>query len=113
MPRSSASREPGTRIFCSERILADARLAAYAHLVAEGSGAALSITMATGTRELRWAAAATIGRDPANDIVIDDPLVSRFHARVHTDDGGWQLQDLGSTNGTFVDGVRIHDVAID
>lgn len=94
------------------RMLADDRFAAYAHPVAGGSGAALSITMAAGTRELPWAAAATIGRDPANDIVIDDPLVSRFHARVHADDGGWQLQDVGSTNGTFVERVRVHDVAI-
>jgi ABC transport system ATP-binding/permease protein len=81
--------------------------------VARGTGPPLSITTVAGTRELPWASAATIGRDPTNDIVIDDPLVSRYHARVHGDDGGWRLQDVGSTNGTFVGGVRVHDIAVE
>ncbi len=42
------------------------------------------------------------------DIVLDDPGVSRRHAEVHVVDGRARVIDLGSTNGTFVDGERVH-----
>ncbi len=42
-----------------------------------------------------------IGRDPLVDVVISDPEVSRQHARLTQDEAGYQIQDLGSTNGTF------------
>ena len=45
----------------------------------------------------------TIGRDPANDVVLDDPNVSRFHAEVRPSNGASQVRDLGSRNGTRVD----------
>lgn len=48
-----------------------------------------------------------IGRDPAADICIDAPRVSRRHARVVVENGGVRLDDLGSKNGTFVDGSRV------
>jgi ABC-type multidrug transport system ATPase subunit/pSer/pThr/pTyr-binding forkhead associated (FHA) protein len=46
----------------------------------------------------------TIGRDPANDLVLDDPNVSRFHAELTRGDGGAEVVDLGSRNGTRIDG---------
>jgi pSer/pThr/pTyr-binding forkhead associated (FHA) protein len=49
----------------------------------------------------------TIGRDIANDIVINDAEVSRKHARLFVQGDQFFLEDLGSTNGTFVDGQRI------
>jgi ABC-type multidrug transport system ATPase subunit/pSer/pThr/pTyr-binding forkhead associated (FHA) protein len=49
------------------------------------------------------AGALTIGRDPANDVVLDDPNVSRFHAEVRPLEGGFEVRDLGSRNGTRVD----------
>ena len=49
----------------------------------------------------------TLGRDPLADIVISDPEVSRQHARLMETENGYELQDLGSTNGTFVDGQRL------
>ncbi len=54
--------------------------------------------------------ALTIGRDLSNDIVLDDPLVSRFHGRL---DLGPQpvLHDLGSFNGSFVNGHRVAGAA--
>lgn len=49
----------------------------------------------------------SIGRDGANDIVIDHPLASRRHARLERDDNGYLVRDLDSTNGTYVNGDRI------
>lgn len=46
-----------------------------------------------------------IGRSPDCDLVIDDPSISRVHAELVFDDGAWQLRDLGSKNGCFVDGM--------
>jgi ABC-type multidrug transport system ATPase subunit/ABC-type multidrug transport system permease subunit len=46
----------------------------------------------------------TLGRDPTNDVVLDDPNVSRFHAVVAPGRSGIELRDLGSSNGTRVDG---------
>jgi predicted component of type VI protein secretion system len=49
----------------------------------------------------------TIGRDPSNDIVINDPQVSRQHARVTRQGQMVVIEDLGSTNGSFANGVRL------
>lgn len=49
----------------------------------------------------------TIGRDVTNDIVVGDAEVSRQHARLTRTPGGYVLEDLGSTNGTFVNSERL------
>ena len=49
----------------------------------------------------------TIGRAEENDVVISDPLVSRYHARLTLDTGICTLTDLDSGNGSFVNGERI------
>ena len=48
-----------------------------------------------------------IGRDLANDVVVNDASVSRRHAHLVMQEGGYVLEDLGSTNGTLVDGQRL------
>jgi len=48
-----------------------------------------------------------IGRDVNNDVVVNDAEVSRKHARLVMRTGGYALEDLGSTNGTFVGGQRL------
>ncbi|MGM0576207.1 MAG: sigma 54-interacting transcriptional regulator [Myxococcota bacterium] len=53
-----------------------------------------------------------IGGAPDNDLVLDCPTVSRQHARLEFDGAGYLLRDLGSKNGTFVEGVRIHEAYV-
>ncbi len=49
----------------------------------------------------------TIGRDSTNAIVINDAEVSRRHARLSFQGGKYLIEDLGSTNGTFVNNIRL------
>ena len=49
----------------------------------------------------------TIGRDPETDIQIDNISVSRVHAKIIEGPNYYLLQDLSSTNGTFVNGKRV------
>ena len=49
----------------------------------------------------------TIGRDSVNEVVINDAEISRRHARLTFQGGKYVLEDLGSTNGTFVNGQRL------
>ncbi len=49
----------------------------------------------------------TFGRDPAADVTIDSPAVSRRHAVVRAEGAAFMLRDLGSTNGTYVNGERV------
>ena len=48
-----------------------------------------------------------IGRNPANDVVLNETVVSGRHSRVFLRGRAWLVEDLGSTNGTYVDGVRV------
>ena len=54
----------------------------------------------------------TLGRDPLVDVVLNDPEVSREHARLSRRGDEFLLQDLGSTNGTFLDGQRLGGDAV-
>jgi len=52
-----------------------------------------------------------IGREADMDVVIDNVAVSRRQAEIRLDGGGWLLRDLGSGNGTFVNGRRVDGTA--
>jgi hypothetical protein len=49
----------------------------------------------------------TIGREASNDIVLEDPQVSRQHARLTLQGTSYLIEDLGSTNGSFINGRRV------
>lgn len=53
-----------------------------------------------------------IGRHQDCTLTIDSPLVSREHARLRVTDGQWQLEDLGSINGSFVNGRRVREPVV-
>jgi transcriptional regulator with GAF, ATPase, and Fis domain len=54
-----------------------------------------------------------IGSHPSNDLVLDDPTISRFHCRILRAGGAWRIEDAGSTNGTRVDAVKIIAAELD
>ena len=49
----------------------------------------------------------TIGRAPDSTLIIDDDYASSRHARIYPSEGEWVVEDLGSTNGTWIDRTRI------
>lgn len=54
----------------------------------------------------------TVGSGPALGLLIEDPTVSRTHAELSARPDGLRIRDLGSRNGTFLDGVRVNDVVL-
>ena len=54
----------------------------------------------------------TIGRHNSNDLMVADPKVSRFHARLIWDDGGWRIERLSQTSVITVDQQRIEQSAL-
>lgn len=70
----------------------------------EGSKAVLIVNHGPkkGTRIALADQVLSIGRDPESDVFLDDITVSREHAKVEPTDSGYQVSDLGSMNGTYV-----------
>ena len=66
-----------------------------------------AVVLADGTRHRLDGDLVTIGRQASCTIVIADNNISRVHARFRNDENGWTIEDLGSTNGTKVNGVLI------
>jgi len=54
-----------------------------------------------------------IGREPANNLMINDPLVSRRHCSIGNCEGQVRITDLESLNGTFVNDVKVSQTEID
>jgi ABC-type multidrug transport system ATPase subunit/predicted component of type VI protein secretion system/ABC-type multidrug transport system permease subunit len=92
-----------TRTLLAEHVtyqLSDSvQLAFRAGVALPPSAAPATIQIEFGSRDVL-----TIGRDTSNSIPLPHPLVSRFHARLVRRQGQIQIEDLGSTNGTFVNG---------
>jgi hypothetical protein len=70
----------------------------------------LVITAGTGEgREFKLRSKATLGRAPDNDIILEDPKVSRHHAVIAFTEERYTITDLESANGTFVNGIRVRE----
>ena len=66
-----------------------------------------ALLLLDGQRLVVGPAGATLGRSRQSDIVLEDPNVSRRHAEIRPRGGSWVLTDLGSTNGSRVNGRRV------
>src|SRR5687768_4774460 len=62
--------------------------------------------------ELRDGPPLVVGRALNSDIPVFDPTISRRHAELSVEDGGVRLRDLGSSNGTFVNGARVENARV-
>ena len=66
------------------------------------------VTRPTGKpRTVKIGPSMTIGRAPECELLIDDTYVSSQHARIFGKNGAWYVEDLGSTNGTFVNDQKL------
>jgi signal transduction histidine kinase/CheY-like chemotaxis protein len=78
---------------------------------ARSTGSAVRLTVVEGPaigQEFKVDGTATIGRSPDASVMVDDPGVSRLHARIRrSESGGFEVEDLGSKNGTFLNGARV------
>ena len=95
---TEAPRDLGTVQF-TRPSLAKSETANAMLLVRGGTGNGSTIELTEGTT--------TIGRALSNDIVVDEPGISRQHADIRGDSEGYWIADLSSRNGTFVNGVSI------
>ncbi|MFW5740047.1 MAG: FHA domain-containing protein, partial [Myxococcota bacterium] len=55
---------------------------------------------------------AIVGHSPTCDIVVRDPEISRKHCAIEVRDGVYRVRDLDSTNGTFLQGIRVADAEV-
>ena len=62
--------------------------------------------------ELKPGATMVVGRAPTSDIPVFDPTISRRHAELVADDKGLNVKDLGSSNGTFLNGSRVESCVV-
>src|SRR5258708_6088473 len=81
------------------RVISSDSAAAKARLISIGSSSPGEYQLSKQT--------VTIGSHRSNDLIIDDSAVSRRHATITHKTGGFELADLGSTNGTLVNGKRL------
>jgi Protein of unknown function (DUF3662)/Inner membrane component of T3SS, cytoplasmic domain len=71
-----------------------------------------ALLVGEGRRNVLSGSRVVVGRSREADIVLADPNISRRHAELRRDDDGWQIVDLGSTNGIKVNGRRVDSQAL-
>ncbi len=84
-----------------------------AEIVGGGAGTTGTLVLPDGSRIALGDDPVVIGRTPECAVALSDPQVSRRHAEVRRDDFGFRVVDLGSTNGTQVNGVAVKEQALD
>lgn len=99
------ARQPGTRVASAPPLLSNAPPPAPV-----GNGVLHLVDARTGRRYALTAATTRVGRDPGNEIVLDDVTVSGQHAIIQREAGRYVVHDLGGRNGVHVNGRRISDM---
>ncbi|MEA2405507.1 MAG: hypothetical protein QOE08_2154 [Thermoleophilaceae bacterium] len=75
----------------------------------DGAASGRALLVGGGKRNVLGGSRVVLGRSRECDIVIDDPNISRRHAELRREGGGWVVADLGSTNGVKVNGRRVNE----
>ena len=75
----------------------------------DGGAGAGSLVLPNGERFVLGETIVTIGRIPESVITLEDPNVSRTHAEIRPQGGSFVLADVGSTNGTKINGVKVSE----
>ncbi len=68
-----------------------------------------TLTVTSMTMPRSFSGGCSLGSHPSNDLVIDDPTVSRFHCELAIDGSEARVTDLDSRNGTVIDGVKVKE----
>lgn len=116
-PHAAAGRPAGpqgTQLFSVDELRRDAREAAPAAGPVSAQAPVLE-GISGGVKGMRFTLRAgrqAIGRSAANDIIIDDPSVSASHAWIIAQRRQYAIMNTLSTNGTFVNGKRIHETTL-
>ncbi len=76
-------------------------------ILSEGKFVYVEVYRPAGLETVHLTDRSTVGKDPASTIHLDDATASRTHAALEPYANAWCVKDLGSTNGTFVNGERI------
>src|SRR5690606_23055601 len=71
------------------------------------TGQTLNVECGGRTYSFEPGATVVIGRDDSCDITVANPTVSRRHATIQHDGGGWSISDAGSSSGTFIDERKV------
>jgi pSer/pThr/pTyr-binding forkhead associated (FHA) protein len=84
----------------------------HGHSTMVGPSAAPTLEIISGNEQgkiARLKLKTRVGRERDNDLVLTDPRISRYHALIELAEGQWVIRDLGSANGTLVNGQLISD----
>lgn len=80
---------------------------ATAPALPEGPTSLVVYADGTKPRTVKLAASMVIGRSPECELLVDDTYASQQHARIFGKNGSWYVEDLGSTNGTYVNDQKL------
>ena len=108
-PQSGAGR---TEVSAVERTVLHLPAEPVPRQSSKGRVAGIRILLGSEVAEREFTGTVRIGRDPGCDLRINDQGVSRVHAEIFRAGGQWFVRDLGSSNGTFLDGARVQEVAL-
>jgi len=97
--RAAAAPAPAATVGGAAPSKSSARSAARRLVVTEGTLAGTTVTLGE--------APVTLGRADDSTLVLTDDYASSRHARLVPGDGAWQVEDLGSTNGTYLGNIKV------